>query len=374
MSEAKLMRTSMYAGGTSPVKMIQAGFYNEDCLVYDLEDSVSAGEKDAARFLVYNAVKYQRPKDKYILIRVNGIYSKELDEDLEAAMRAQPDAIRIPKVEYAEEVQRIDAKMTAIEEKAGLPIGGVKLWCNIESYLGVIHAQEIATASPRVEAMALGAEDFTASMSAQRTKPGWEIFYARNAILMACRAAGISAQDAVFSDINDAEGLQKDLEMTRTLGFDGKTCVHPRQIDTVNACFTPSAKEIRNAQRSRRWRRRRAITPACVCSTAVWSISRWSCAPARRLPRRRPPASKWEVASDDQKQFGPRAARKDRRLRRSSLSGRVCNARTAGDRRDQTRYGSPDSRRYQAAAGSEDGDPGLRPARRHDHLVPSFVP
>ena len=249
MPKSELMRTSMYAGGTSPVKMIQAGFYNEDCLVYDLEDSVSAGEKDAARFLVYNAVKYQRPKDKYILIRVNGIYSKELDEDLEAAVRAQPDAIRIPKVEYAEEVQRIDAKMTAIEEKAGLPVGGIKLWCNIESYLGVINAQAIAAASPRVAAMALGAEDFTASMSAQRTKPGWEIFYARNAILMACRAAGISAQDAVFSDINDAEGLQKDLEMTRTLGFDGKTCVHPRQIDTVNACFTPSEKEIRNARR-----------------------------------------------------------------------------------------------------------------------------
>lgn len=97
--------------------------------------------------------------------------------------------------------------------------------------------------------MALGAEDFTASMSAQRTKPGWEIFYARNTILMACREAGISAQDAAFSDINDQEGLAKDLEMTRTLGFDGKTCVHPRQIDEVNACFTPSPKEIRNAQR-----------------------------------------------------------------------------------------------------------------------------
>jgi len=112
-----------------------------------------------------------------------------------------------------------------------------------------MNAREIATASPRVAAMALGAEDFTASMSAQRTKPGWEIFYARNAILMACRAAGISAQDAVFSDINDAEGLKADLVMTRALGFDGKTCVHPRQIDTVNACFTPSQKEIRNAQR-----------------------------------------------------------------------------------------------------------------------------
>lgn len=243
------MRTSLYAGGTSPSKIIQAGFYNEDCLVYDLEDSVSPAEKDAARLLVYHAIRDHRPKDKYILIRVNGIYSEELDEDLEAAVRAQPDAIRIPKVEYAEEVKGIDAKITAIEKKAGLPAGGIKLWCNIESYLGVINAQEIAKASPRMAAMALGGEDFTASMNAQRTKSGWEIFYARNAILMACRCAGISAQDAVFSDINDPEGLMRDLEMTRTLGFDGKTCIHPRQIDAVNACFTPSEKEIRNALR-----------------------------------------------------------------------------------------------------------------------------
>ena len=237
MASSELMRTSLYAGGTSPVKMIQAGFYNEDCIVYDLEDSVSAGEKDAARFLVY------------VVVRVNGLYSEYLDEDLEAIVRAQPDAIRLPKVEYAKEVERIDQRVTQIEQAAGLPVGDIKLWCNIESYLGVMNAQEIAKASPRVAAMAIGAEDLTASLGAQRTKPGWEIFYARNAILMACRAAGISAQDAVFSDINDKEGLQRDLEMTRTLGFDGKTCVHPRQIDAVNACFTPSAKEIRNAER-----------------------------------------------------------------------------------------------------------------------------
>ena len=166
MAKSELMRTSLYAGGTSPIKMIQAGFYNEDCLVYDLEDSVSAGEKDAARFLVYNAVKYQRPENKYILIRVNGIYSEYLDEDLEAAVRAQPDAIRIPKVEYAEEVKRIDKRMTEIERKAGLPVGQIQIWCNIESYQGVLNAREIATASPRVAAMALGAEDFTASMGA----------------------------------------------------------------------------------------------------------------------------------------------------------------------------------------------------------------
>ena len=142
MAETELMRTSLYAGGTSPVKIIQAGFYNEDCLVYDLEDSVSAGEKDAARFLVCNAIKYQRPKDKYIVVRVNGIYSRELDEDLEAVVRAQPDAIRIPKVEYASEVAGIDQKITAIETKAGLPLGKIKIWCNIESYLGVLNARD----------------------------------------------------------------------------------------------------------------------------------------------------------------------------------------------------------------------------------------
>lgn len=248
-NEPRLFRTSIYTGGTSPIKMIQAGFYNEDCIVYDLEDSVPEGEKDAARLLIYHLIKYQRPEDKYVIVRVNGIYSREIQEDLEAMVRAQPDALRIPKVEYAREVEAIDGKITEIEKKAGLALGKIKLWCNIESYTGVLNAREIASASPRMEAMALGAEDFTASMMAKRSKEGWEIFYARNAVLMACREAGISAQDAVFSDVRDQEGLKRDLEMTKNLGFDGKTCIHPNQIDLVNACFTPGMKEIRNAER-----------------------------------------------------------------------------------------------------------------------------
>ena len=178
--KTQLMRTSIYTGGTSPVKMIQAGFYQEDCIVYDLEDSVSAMEKDSARFLIFHLISQQRPKGKYVIVRVNGIYSKEIDEDLEAMVRAQPDAIRIPKVEYEEEVQKIDKKIADIERRAGIPIGQTKLWCNIESYMGVLHAREIAGASKRVVALALGAEDFTASMMAHRSKPGWEIFYARS--------------------------------------------------------------------------------------------------------------------------------------------------------------------------------------------------
>lgn len=249
MARTGLKRTSLYVGGSSPGKMLEARFYHEDCVVYDLEDSVAADAKDAARFLVYEAVRYHRPPEKYVLIRVNGIYSPELPEDLEMAVRARPDALRIPKVEHAEEVRRIDAEITRIEKAAGIPVGRTELWCNIESAVGAVNAREIAAASPRVAALALGAEDYTASMGATRSKSGFEIFYARMQVLEACRLAGISAQDAVFSDFRDREGLAEDLKMTKGLGFDGKTVIHPSQIDPVNAAFTPSAKEIRNAQR-----------------------------------------------------------------------------------------------------------------------------
>lgn len=249
MATTKLKRTSLYASGATPINMIQAAFYNEDCIVYDMEDSVPLAEKDSARLLIYNTVRYHRPANKYVIIRVNGIYSEFIEEDLEAAVRARPDAIRIPKVEYKEEAVRICNRITEIEKEAGLEPGKIEVWCNIESYLGMINAYEIATADPRIVALALGAEDFTASMKSTRTKAGLEIFYARNAILTACRQAGIEAIDAVFSDINDPEGLKEDTTLTRNLGFDGKTCVHPRQIDIVNSFFTPSAKEIKYALR-----------------------------------------------------------------------------------------------------------------------------
>ena len=251
MAERKihLKRTGLYASGSNPVNMIQAVFYNEDMLIYDLEDSVPAAEKDAARLLVYQMLKEHRPKDKYVVIRVNGIYSDYLEEDLQAAVRANPDCIRLPKVEYAREVQDISKRIARIEEEVGLEVGKIELICNIESYMGVLNAGEIAKADSRVVALALAAEDLTASLKAQRTKKGLEVFYARSAVLLACRAAGVDALDIVFSDINDEEGLREDTSLAKNLGFDGKTVVHPRQIDVVNSYFTPSTKEIRYALR-----------------------------------------------------------------------------------------------------------------------------
>ena len=233
-----LKRTSLYVGGSSPGKMLEARFYHEDCVVYDLEDSVAADSKDAARFLVYEAVRYHRPPDKYVLIRVYGIYSAELPEDLEMAVRARPDALRIPKVEHPEEIVNIDREITRIERQAGIPLGQTELWCNIESALGAVHAREIALSSPRVVALALGAEDYCASMGAKRSKDGFEIFYARMQVL---EAKGLEFEHVYVA------GLEEDLKTTRGLGFDGKTVIHPSQIDIVNRAFTPSDKEIRNA-------------------------------------------------------------------------------------------------------------------------------
>ena len=244
-----LKRTGLYASGSNPVNMIQAVFYNEDMLIYDMEDSVPASEKDAARLLIYQMLKEHRPKDKYVVIRVNGIYSEYLEDDLQAAVRANPDCIRIPKVEYAREVQNISRRIAEIEEKVGLEVGKIELICNIESYMGVLNAREIAESDPRVVALATAAEDLTASLKAQRTKKGLEVFYARNAVLLACRAAGVDALDIVFSDINDEEGLREDAALAKDLGFHGKTVVHPRQIDIVNSYFTPSMKEIKYALR-----------------------------------------------------------------------------------------------------------------------------
>lgn len=119
---------------------------------------------------------------------------------IQAAVRANPDCIRIPKVEYATEVQDISRRIAAIEEKVGLEVGKIELICNIESYMGVINAMEIAHSDPRVVAMAVSAEDLTASLKAQRTKKGLEVFYARNAVLMACRSAGIDALDISTPD------------------------------------------------------------------------------------------------------------------------------------------------------------------------------
>ena len=245
----KLRRTMMYVTGNNPANIIGAHLYGSDSIMFDLEDSVSIREKDSARFLVYNALKTLDFGETETVVRVNGLDTPFGGADLEAIVRACPDVIRLPKAEKAEDVKEIEAIIAEIEGEAGLEIGSTKLMAAIESPLGVINAYEIATASKRLIGIAIGAEDFVTSMKTNRSPEGIELLTARSQILMAARAAGIYALDTAYTDINNDEGFIEEVKLIKQMGFDGKSVIHPRQIELTHKIYTPSSKEIQHSIR-----------------------------------------------------------------------------------------------------------------------------
>ena len=246
----KLRRTMMYVSGSNPANIAQAGIYSSDSLMFDLEDSVSVNEKDAARFVVFNALRKFDYGDIETVVRINGINTELGKHDIQAMVRAKPDIIRLPKAERAADVLEAEQLIEAVEREIGMEVGTVKLMAAVESPLGIINAMEIATSTPRLIAMAIGAEDFVTNMHTTRSAGGVELASARGSLLIACRAAGIYAIDTVYSDLNNDEGFLDEVRLIHQMGFDGKSCIHPRQIDPVHMVFTPGEKEIDYAIRT----------------------------------------------------------------------------------------------------------------------------
>lgn len=253
MKKDRLRRSVMYAAGNNPGLIQSAGIYGADSVIFDVEDSVSVMEKDSARQLVYHALK----KLKFpceIGVRINHISTPWGYQDLEVLLPAKPDYIRLPKGESGDEIRDIDRIITAAEEKCGFEPGSIKIMVSIESPKGLRNAYEIASASPRMIAIAIGGEDFAAALKTEKTRGniytgGRELFVARSMIVFAAREAGIQAIDSVFSDLRDEETLINEVTMVKEMGFDGKSCVNPRQIDSIHSVFTPSIKEIEYAHR-----------------------------------------------------------------------------------------------------------------------------
>ncbi|MFR5264718.1 citrate (pro-3S)-lyase subunit beta [Clostridium sp.] len=243
----KLRRTMMYVPGSNPGMMKDAHIYGADSIMFDLEDSVSINEKDSARLLVFNALKTLDYEGTELVVRINGLDTPYGLDDLEAMVRAQPDVIRLPKTETAQDVINVENEITRIEKEAGIPVGKTKMMAAIESALGVINAYEIATASDRLMGIAIGAEDFVTDMRTTRSLEGIELLTARSQVLLAARAAKIYAFDTVFSDVNNEEGFINETTLIKQLGFDGKSVINPRQIDPVHKIYTPSTKEVDKA-------------------------------------------------------------------------------------------------------------------------------
>lgn len=236
----------MFVPGNNPGMMADAHIYGPDSIMLDLEDSVTMAEKDTARLLVYNALKSIDYGDTEMVVRINPLNTPYGKKDIEAVVKAGVDVIRMPKTETAEEVVEVEREIERVEKELGC-VGRTKIMAAIESTLGVVNAYAIATASKRMMGIALGAEDYSANLKTQRTPGGDELRLARETIVVAARAAGIDALDTVYSNLNDMETFRKEVEFIKTLGFDGKSIINPRQIEIVNEVFAPSQKAIDKA-------------------------------------------------------------------------------------------------------------------------------
>lgn len=236
----------MFVPGNNPGMMADAHIYGPDSIMLDLEDSVTMAEKDTARLLVHNALKSIDYGDTEMVVRINPLNTPYGKKDIEAVVTAGVDVIRMPKTETAEEVKEVEREIEKVEKRLGC-LGRTKIMAAIESTLGIVNAYAIATASPRMMGIALGAEDYSANLKTQRTPGGEELRLARETIVVAARAAGIDALDTVYSNLNDMETFRKEVEFIKTLGFDGKSIINPRQIEVVNEVFAPKEKDIEKA-------------------------------------------------------------------------------------------------------------------------------
>jgi citrate lyase subunit beta/citryl-CoA lyase len=247
MADSQLRRTMLYVPGNMPSMLQNVPLFKCDSVIIDLEDGVNYAEKDAARNLVRRFLQSWKVRDKELLVRINPLYTKWGHDDLKAILPEMPDAIRFPMCETAELALELDAELAKYESANGLEIGHFGILPSIETVKSVLNAYAIATSTKRIYALAFGAEDYTASMGIARTNAGEDLMHPRMMIVMAARAAGIQAIDTVFSDINDMEGLRKETELVKRLGYSGKSLVNPRQIDIIHEAFAPKQAEIDHA-------------------------------------------------------------------------------------------------------------------------------
>jgi citrate lyase subunit beta/citryl-CoA lyase len=242
----QLRRSRLYLPGNEPKFFVNAGLHSPDGIILDLEDSVAPSEKDAAQLLVRNSLRTVDFYGAERMVRINQL-PKGLD-DLKYIVPNNVNVILVPKCESAEQIHQLEKEVEKLKKqhKVENPIYFMPI---IESALGVVKAYEIAAASKNNCALAIGLEDYTADIGTQRTNEGRESIFARQMLVNAAKAAGIQAIDTVFSDVADMEALRQSVIEAKSLGFEGKGCIHPRQIKIVHEAFAPTIEEIEKAKK-----------------------------------------------------------------------------------------------------------------------------
>ena len=245
-SRPPLRRSRLYLPGNQPKFMINAGLHGPDAVILDLEDSVPPGEKDSARLLVRNALRSLDFYGAERMVRINA--ADEGLIDIAHVLPGGPDVIVVPKCDSPAQVREITRAINASPRSPEMP-AEVRVLPIIETPLGVVNAFAVASADKSVCALAIGLEDLTAHLGTARTRDGLESLYARQAVVLAARAAGVQPLDSVYSDVSDVEGLRESCKISRRLGFDGVGCIHPRQIDPIHQALAPTVEELEWARK-----------------------------------------------------------------------------------------------------------------------------
>ena len=242
-------RALMYMPGDDLHKIEKAIGLQVDCICMDIEDGVALNRKQAARETILQALTSLEFGRSERLVRVNPLTSGLTETDLQAVLAGRPDEIVLPKVSGKEQVEWLDAELSKFEQAHGWPVGEMAILVLIESGMGVVNLAQIAGSSSRLQGLIFGAEDLAGDIGAVRTRAGWEVFYARSAVVTHAAAFGLQSIDQVWMDLKDLDGLREECLQGAGMAYTGKQIIHPNQIEPVQAAFTPSTAAIQMAQR-----------------------------------------------------------------------------------------------------------------------------
>ncbi len=232
-------RSVLFMPGSNARALDKAKTLPADTLIFDLEDAVAPDAKAAARTQVSEAVRQGDYGQREIVVRMNPLVTPWGRDDLIAIATCAPDAVLIPKVESADMVRQVLLLLSEHDAPETLAV-----WCMIETPYGVLRAEEIATASPRVAALVLGTSDLTKDLHARHTRDRLPLLHSFGHCLLVGRAHGLVVLDGVHLDLSDDEGFASVCEQAAEMGFDGKTLIHPKTLAAANNAFAPSADEI----------------------------------------------------------------------------------------------------------------------------------
>ena len=244
----ELLRSLIFVPGNRENMLERAQGFAADVIMVDLEDSVPPGEKVNARGVARSwATRLVKPGRK-VMVRCNALDTGLTRDEMAAVIGPGLYGFSVGKTESVWDLQEIDRIIGPLEASAGLEPGSIRVIPWIESAKAVLDARGMALASPRVAAIAFGAEDYTNDMGVQRTDDGEEVYVPRSMTAIAARAAGVASLDSPYVAFRNPEGLEQDTAVARRLGYTGKFAIHPSQIDTINQTFSPHPDDVEYAR------------------------------------------------------------------------------------------------------------------------------